>query len=172
MNDMELRPVGLVLNELKNPSLVARAGDLHWDADGRPQSNMAEQMSEIVIKPEYVELLNGLEDFSHALILYWAHRVEDGGRALTKVHPLGRKDLPRVGVFATCSPARPNPILVIAVKILARKGGSLLVTGLDAIDGSPVLDIKPYLPTYYSVPDADLSAWMKQILDRLQEQVE
>ena len=168
MNEMELRPVGLVLNELKDPTLVARAGDLHWDAEGHPQSNMADKMSEIIVKREYIDLLDGIEDFSHALILYWAHRVDAAGRELTRVHPLGRKDLPLVGVFATCSPARPNPILVIAVRILARKGASLLVNGLDAVDGSPVLDIKPYLPDYYSVPDAGLSTWMQQLLDELQ----
>jgi len=56
---------------------------------------------------------------------------------------------------------------VIPVKIMERKGPTLRVTGLDAVDGSPVIDIKPYLPSYYSVPDAKLSAWMNQLLDEM-----
>ncbi|MBN2231652.1 MAG: tRNA (N6-threonylcarbamoyladenosine(37)-N6)-methyltransferase TrmO [Deltaproteobacteria bacterium] len=170
MNDMNLTPVGVVRSVIEKPCLVARAGDLHWDDDDGPRSHDAsETVSEILIHPEYMNLLDGIEDFSHALILYWAHRVDAAGRALTRVHPLGRKDLPLVGVFATCSPARPNPILAIAVKILERKGSGLLVAGLDAVDGSPVLDIKPYLPHYYAVLGARLSTWMNRIIDDLKE---
>jgi len=75
--------------------------------------------------------------------------------------------MPLVGVFSTCSPARPNPILVIAVRLLERRGMTLRVVGLDAVDGSPVIDIKPYLPPYYSVQDAKLSGWMNQLLDEM-----
>jgi tRNA (Thr-GGU) A37 N-methylase len=77
---------------------------------------------------------------------------------------MGRKDMPLVGVFSTCSPARPNPVLVSAVTLLARTGYTLRVEGLDAVNGSPVIDIKPYLPSYYSVRDAKLSGWMNRIL--------
>ena len=167
MNDMMLTPVGVVQNDIKEPSLVACSGDLNWDDEDRPPSHSPEKVSEILILPQYADLLDGIEDFSHALVLYWAHQVDADGRALTKVHPIGRKDLPLVGVFASCSPARPNPILVIAVKLLDRKGATLCVAGLDAVDGSPVLDIKPYLPPYYSVPDAELSSWMNQLMDEI-----
>lgn len=167
MNDLMLTPVGVVQSDVKEPSLVARSGDLNWDDEDRPPSHSPGKVSEIVIHPEYADLLDGIEDFSHALVLYWAHQVDAEGRRLTKVHPMGRKELPLVGVFSTCSPARPNPILVIAVRLLERKGATLRVAGLDAVDGSPVIDIKPYLPPYYSVPDARLSAWMNQIMDEM-----
>jgi tRNA-Thr(GGU) m(6)t(6)A37 methyltransferase TsaA len=102
------------------------------------------------------------------LVLYWAHLVKPEARSLTRVHPMGRKDLPLVGVFSTCSPARPNPVLVIAVRLLERDGNILRVEGLDAVDGSPVLDIKPYLPSYYAITDVILSDWMNRILSEME----
>jgi tRNA (Thr-GGU) A37 N-methylase len=80
---------------------------------------------------------------------------------------MGRKDLPLVGLFATCSPARPNPICVSAVRIVERQGLTLRVEGLDAIDGSPVVDVKPYHPYYYAVEDARVSDWMARIMREL-----
>ena len=165
MNDMILKPVGVVRNSIKEPSLVARSGDLNRQSEGRRPPRPAEGMSEIIIDPDFAGILDGIEDFSHLLVLYWAHRVTTEGRSLTRVHPMGRKDLPLVGVFSTCSPARPNPVLVIAVRLLERKGYTLRVEGLDAVDGSPIIDIKPYLPSYYAIEDAKLSDWMNHILE-------
>jgi len=167
MNDMRVTSVGVVRSDIGEPSLVPRSGDLDWKHEDQPPSHSDETVSEIIIYPAYADLLDGIEEFSHILVLYWAHQVDGAGRSLTRVHPMGRKDLPRVGLFSTCSPARPNPILVIAVRLLERNGATLRVKGLDAIDGSPVLDIKPYLPSYYSVRDARLSGWMNQILDEM-----
>jgi len=167
MNDMILKQVGIVRSDTKEPSLRARSGDLNWESEQGPASHSTENISEIVIDPQYSGILDGIEDFSHLLVLYWAHKVDKDGRTLAKVHPMGRKDLPLVGVFSTCSPARPNPVLAIAVRLLERDGHTLRVEGLDAIDGSPVVDIKPYLPSYYSVPEAALSDWMNQIMEEM-----
>jgi tRNA-Thr(GGU) m(6)t(6)A37 methyltransferase TsaA len=166
MNDMMLKPVGVVRNNIKEPSLVAHSGDLNWQSEGRPP-RPAESVSEIIIDPSFSGILDGIEDFSHLLVLYWAHRVPPESRSLTRVHPMGRKDLPLVGVFSTCSPARPNPVLVIAVRLLERKGYTLRVEGLDAVDGSPIVDIKPYLPSYYAIEDTKLSDWMNHIIEGL-----
>ena len=167
MNDMILKAVGIVRSDVKEPVLRARNGDLNWESEEKPASHSQANISEIEIDPEYAGVLDGIEDFSHLLILYWAHKVDEEGRNLTKVHPMGRKDLPLVGVFSTCSPARPNPVLAIAVRLLERDGYMLRVEGLDAVDGSPVVDIKPYLPSYYSVPDARLSDWMNRIMEEM-----
>lgn len=167
MREMILKPVGVVRSDIKEPSLIARSGDLNRAIEGHPRWPQAESFAEIVIDPAYSGILDGIEDFSHLLVLYWAHRVDAEGRTLTKVHPMGRKDLPLVGIFSTCSPARPNPVLVIAVRLLGRTGLTLTVKGLDAVDGSPVVDIKPYLPSYYSVTDASLSSWMNQLVDEM-----
>jgi tRNA-Thr(GGU) m(6)t(6)A37 methyltransferase TsaA len=103
------------------------------------------------------------------MILYWSHLVPDGKRKVLKVHPLGSKDFPLVGTFATHSPARPNSILVTVVRLLKRKGNVLKVAGLDALNGSPILDIKPYLSEHVDNKDIKMPDWMKKMHDRFNE---
>ena len=167
MNEMHLKAVGIVRNDISRPVLVADSGDLQCRATPGDARGFVPTVSELVITPEFEGLLDGIEDFSHALVLYWAHFVGPEGRSLIKVHPMGRKDLPLVGIFSTCSPARPNPVCISAVRILERQGLILRVEGLDAVDGSPVVDIKPYLPSYYAVENAKLSDWMNRILEEM-----
>lgn len=100
--------------------------------------------SEIALDPALAPSLDGIEGFSHIIVLYWMH--ESTGDVPVKVHPQGRAELPLAGVFATRSPRRPNPIGLTIVELLERKADLLKVKGLDAFDGTPVLDIKPYLP--------------------------
>jgi len=80
----------------------------------------------------------------------------------TKVHPRGNKKLPLVGLFATRSPNRPNSIGKATVRLIKREGNVLKVRGLDAIDGTPVIDIKPYLPRYDSVARAKVPWWVSK----------
>ena len=158
-----LRPVGVVKNPLTEPTLAGVSDEVSWGV--RVERAAAERgvVSEIWIDKAFTGILDGIEEFSHCLVLYWAHRVSKEGRSLVKVHPMGRKDLPLVGIFATCSPARPNPICAIAVRVLERSGNLLKVQGLDAIDGSPVIDIKPYNPNYYDAGEVRIPPWLKQI---------
>ena len=167
MNEMQLKAVGIVRNDTLQPVLVADSGDLQWRAVPGDAGGSSGAISELDIYSEFEGILDGIEDFSHALVLYWAHFVGLEGRRLIKVHPMGRKDLPLVGLFASCSPARPNPICVSAVRILERRGLTLRVEGLDAVNGSPVVDIKPYLPYYYAVENVKLSDWMSRILEEM-----
>jgi len=160
---MELRPVGIVKSEIKEPSLVVKWHDLDWRGVLEDAKNEQSVISEILIYDDFTGILDGIEDFSHILVLYWAHLASEEDRSLIKGHPMGRKDLPEVGIFATCSPVRPNPICVSAVPLLERKGNVLKVKGLDAIDGSPVIDIKPYIPSYYTVMEVKVSNWVEQI---------
>jgi tRNA-Thr(GGU) m(6)t(6)A37 methyltransferase TsaA len=160
---MVLRQVGVVKSPLKEPSLAAENGNLRWKIRADRAAKERAVVSEIVIDEAFTGILDGIEDFSHCLVLYWAHRVSEGGRSMVKAHPMGRKDLPLVGVFATCSPARPNPICAIVVQLLERKGDLLKVQGLDAVDGSPIIDIKPYNPSYYPVGQVRIASWLEQI---------
>ena len=96
--------------------------------------------SQIKIQSQYVEGLYGLDSFSHIYVLF---RLEPSELHL-KVHPCGRTDLPEVGVFASRSPHRPNPLALTLVHLLSVKGDTLDVAGLDAYDGTEVLDIKPF----------------------------
>jgi len=89
--------------------------------------------------------------------------LKKGDRALRKVNPMGRKDIPEQGIFATRSPARPNPVLVSVVKLLERKENVLLVQGLDALNGSPVLDIKPIVREHEGIESPRFPDWIKEI---------
>ena len=142
---MTLKAIGIVRNEVKE-----RPARRDW---------WAETVSEIVIDPSLTEALDGLEEFSHIIVLYWMHRVASGEVPL-KVHPMGRQELPPVGLFAARAPNRPNPVGKATVRLLQHQGNILRVKGLDAIDGSPVIDIKPYLPGYDSVADAKVPQWI------------
>ena len=162
MPEMLLRPVGVVRSDVEHPSLVAESGDLQWRPD-KARREWRSRISEIVIDSSLTGVLDGIEDFSHLLVVYWAHRVPPEGSSLIKAHPMGRKDLPLVGIFATCSPARPNSICTMVVRLLGRSENVLKVEGLDALDGSPILDIKPYNPTYYAAVDVKMPDWMERI---------
>ena len=110
-----------------------------------------------------------IDAYSHVIILYWAHEVPEKGRRVTRVHPMGRKDIPKTGLYATCSPARPNPVLMSVVRLCEKNGNVLVVEGLDAINGSPVIDIKPYVKEWYPQEDVRIPKWMQQIIDEVDE---
>jgi tRNA-Thr(GGU) m(6)t(6)A37 methyltransferase TsaA len=164
---MQLTPVGEVRSEIKAPLLLAGKAGLKLQERNQKIKEYHEKVKnalcEIVIYPQWVELLDGIEGFSHLLVLYWPHLIDPARRNLQKVHPMGRKDLPLQGIFATCSPARPNPVLVSAAPLIERAGNILKVKGLEAVDGSPVIDIKPYVTSYYSAEDPSVPEWMRRI---------
>lgn len=130
--------------------------------EGRPPS-WDEVISEIVISPELAEGLEGLEGFSHIQVLFWLHRIGRREGPPLKVHPRKRRDLPLVGLFATRSPNRPNSIGLTTVELLKREENMLTVRGLDALDGTPVLDIKPYIPGYDGQEGAKVPSWIGRL---------
>jgi tRNA (adenine37-N6)-methyltransferase len=99
--------------------------------------------SQIVIDSEFSEAIEGIDGFSHIFVLFWLNQVSEQPKIL-KVHPRGREDLPLLGVFATRTNLRPNPIGLTLVELLEVKGRVLFVRGLDAFDGTPILDLKPF----------------------------
>jgi tRNA-Thr(GGU) m(6)t(6)A37 methyltransferase TsaA len=171
--EMTLKPVGRVRSPIKDPILRADARSLELQEEledaRRLARDTAETVAEIEVYPEMTDLLEGIEDFSHLLVLYWAHLVPEAARSLLKIHPIGREEFPLKGIFATCSPARPNPVLVNAVRLLERNRNVLRVSGLEAVDGTPLVDIKPYVPLYFKVEDPCLPDWMKRIIRELAE---
>jgi tRNA-Thr(GGU) m(6)t(6)A37 methyltransferase TsaA len=129
---LRLRPIGLVHSPFREPS------DLPPPAFAAPRF-FERAVGEIEIFPEFAPGLEGLDGFSHIMVIFHFHRA---GGAKLKVVPPGRSR-PR-GVFATRSPHRPNPLGLSVLKLLGRDGRCLRVSGLDLIDGTPILDIKPY----------------------------
>jgi formylmethanofuran dehydrogenase subunit E len=122
-----------------------------------------EYESELRIFPAFREGLRDVEEFSHLIILYWMHqRDNEDERRTLLVIPRKHGVKVEKGVFACRSPSRPNPI-GLCVSQLARKEGHILkVKGLDALQGSPIVDIKPYLPRADSFPNANVPEWTKK----------
>ena len=96
--------------------------------------------SQIRIQSQFGEGLYGLAPFSHIYVIFLLQNNE----LRLRVHPCGRTDLPEVGLFASRSPHRPNPVALTLVRLLSVEGNTLHVAGLDAYDGTEVLDIKPF----------------------------
>ncbi len=116
------------------------------------------------ILPRFTPALDGLAGFSHVWVLYWFHendRPEE--RATLKVHPRRDPANPLTGVFATRAPVRPNLIGLTACRILKVAGNVLEVADLDAKEGSPILDLKPYIPEGDSIPGAITPDWVKRL---------
>ena len=100
------------------------------------------EKARVEVFPEYADGLQGIEGYAELLILYWIDRLEISDREVLVVHPRGDTRRPVRGVFSTRSPHRPNPIGISRVKLIRREGNTLFVEGLDAVDGTPVIDIK------------------------------
>jgi len=145
--DKSLRPIGIVRNKVRQPP--------------KPPYDLNKVVSEIEIDQSLTEALDNLDEFSHIIVLYWMHKVTTEPPP-TKVHPKGKLEPPLVGLFATRSPRRPNPIGKATVRLIKREGNVLTVRGLDAIDGTPVIDIKPYLPRHDSVARAKAPWWVSK----------
>jgi tRNA-Thr(GGU) m(6)t(6)A37 methyltransferase TsaA len=164
---MQLEPIGRVCSEIRMPMPPAGESDREpghrLDKIRQYHEKVMHGVCQLIIFPQWQELLDGIEGFSHILVLYWPHLLDPQRRCVRRVHPMGRKDLPSQGVFATCSPARPNPVLVSTVRLVGRRGNVLDVASLDAVDGSPIIDIKPYVPISHGAEHPTLAAWMEQI---------
>jgi tRNA-Thr(GGU) m(6)t(6)A37 methyltransferase TsaA len=142
--------IGVVYNAVKEPI------DEGW---GRVES-------EIVLDETFADGLDGIETFSHLLILYWMHRAAEAEPVRMRRRPQGRAEMPEVGIFAQRARHRPNPIGVTAVQLLHRDKNRLVVRGLDAINGTPVVDVKPYVPAYDAVDSPRVPAWINQLMER------
>ncbi len=138
---ISIRPVGVVRNKEKQ----------HFGGWNKT-------VSDVVVSKRFGPALDGLEKYSHAVIVYWMHETK---KKVIKHHPQGIA--PLVGIFACRCQGRPNPIGVSAVKILKIRKNVLTVGGLDAVNNTPVLDIKPYTPQYDSVKSAKVPHWTRML---------
>jgi tRNA-Thr(GGU) m(6)t(6)A37 methyltransferase TsaA len=148
MASVKLNPIGYVKN----------------DFEKQVPQGYEESLSEIILWPELEEGLFNIEENSHIVVIFWMDRIKEDDKKL-KLHPKGRKDLPLTGVFATRSPHRPNPMGIRSVRLITRDRNVLTVRGLDALDSSPVLDIKPYSLKHDLVEGAESPPWIKKLRD-------
>jgi len=125
-----LAAIGTVESPLRDRAAAPKQGD-----EGAPDAWL-------VFEPEVIPALDGLAAGDRVVVLTWLDRSD---RSTLRVHPRGDRSAPELGVFATRSPDRPNPIGLHEVEIARVEPGRLLVRGLEAIDGTPVVDLKPVL---------------------------
>ena len=147
MTEITFKPIGVVHNEIKQTGY----------------RDCKDIVSEIEVNAKWAELLDGIEEFSHIIILFWMHKVSRDVAPPAKVHPRGRADLPLIGLFATRAPQRPNPVGLTIVKLLKRRGNVLTVQGLDAVDGTPVIDIKSYMIPKIARNEIRMPEWVAKL---------
>jgi tRNA-Thr(GGU) m(6)t(6)A37 methyltransferase TsaA len=137
IENLKFKPIGIIHTPYKTREEAPHQGFTRDD------------ISEIEVFDEFANGLKGIERFTKLFIIYCLHKAEDPPPELM-VRPFSNpeddaeRDEPR-GLFSTCAPVRPNPIALTLVELVERDGNVLKVKGMDAIDGSPLLDIKPYI---------------------------
>ncbi len=145
--DIMLNPVAFVVSDVKDRK------DTAWGND----------VSTLQLEPQYVGGLEGLSAFSHALVVTWLDQASFDLSKHLQRRPQNRDDMPLTGIFAQRGKNRPNQIGVTAVEILNVTQANVTVRGLDAIDGTPILDIKPYFPMY-DRRDASVPEWVERLM--------
>jgi tRNA-Thr(GGU) m(6)t(6)A37 methyltransferase TsaA len=140
--------IGTIYNAVKEPT------DAGW----------GDVLSDIVLDETLTDGLDGIDAFSHVLVLYWMHRAAEAEPVRMRRRPQGRADMPEVGIFAQRARHRPNPIGVTAVELLSRDKNRLVVRGLDAINGTPVVDVKPYAPQFDRVASPRVPEWLDRLM--------
>ena len=119
--------------------------------------------TKLQIFDKYRDALKGLDDFSHVFVVYWFDRNDTPEkRNILQVHPRGNKKNPLTGVFACRAPVRPNLVALSLCEVLSIENESITVDKIDAFDGSPILDIKPYIPSIEGKPKTvRVPEWLK-----------
>ncbi len=120
----------------------------------------------VEVEEPYLPALLGLEQYSHVWVLFWFHENDNPqDRSILRVHPCRNPANPLAGVFAARAPVRPNLIGLSAARLVGVEGRRVILEGLDAREGTPVLDLKPYLP----VSDAILEAKAPELWPRIED---
>lgn len=117
-------------------------GELSVRPIGVARATDDQEVMVIQVHEQFADALLGVDERTHLLVLYWMHALTPGIRDWLRTHPRGDRTRALRGVFALHSPMRPNPIGVTRVELLGIEGTNLRVRGLDAFDGSPIIDIK------------------------------
>ena len=144
MKTIKLKSIGFVKNRVKNPRF----------------GNFTKEISEVIIEKKFEKALKGIDGYSHLIIVYWMDRVKD---YVIEHRPQGNPKVPIVGIFACRCPQRPNPIGITTVKLISHRKNKIKVKGLDILDGTPILDVKPYWPQYDKVVREKIPHWVNKL---------
>ena len=148
MQNIIMQPIGYVKNDVQNKK------DTAWGTD----------ISTIMLETEFCGGLLGLEAFSHVLVLCYLDKAKYVKENHLQRRPQGRDDMPIVGIFSQRTKDHPNTIGVTSVQIVSVDEKSITLKGLDAIDGTPVLDIKPYYPIF-DKKEATVPEWVNRLME-------
>ncbi len=143
---VSMRPIGVVRNSERELT----------------SQDWREIRSDLIFRDDLMGALDGLETWSHIIVVYAFNRLPEDHLGKTHIVPMDDPRNPVQGILATRSQLRPNPIGVSVVPLLRRRRNILRVKGLDALDGTPILDVKPYIPGYDGVPDAVMPEWISR----------
>jgi tRNA (adenine37-N6)-methyltransferase len=149
MKEIKLTPIGFV------KSSITERTDRSW----------GQTTSRILLQPDYIGALSGLKNFSHAIIITYLHEAKYEKEKHLQRRPRGLESMPKVGIFSQRAKDRPNPIGVTTVKILDVGESYIEVKGLDAINNTPVLDIKPYYPQYDQIHSPKVPEWVNRLME-------
>jgi tRNA-Thr(GGU) m(6)t(6)A37 methyltransferase TsaA len=150
---------------LLEPVVVQPIGVVHNSLGRRRYDEWRETESDIIVNEAYEEALSGLEEYSHVEVLFYLHEVNRS--FVSMIHPTGNPELPLVGAFATRTPNRPSKIALTTCRLLGVDGNRLKVKGLDAYDGSPVLDVKPHFRPRHE--EVTVPSWVMDLNRRKQQ---
>jgi tRNA-Thr(GGU) m(6)t(6)A37 methyltransferase TsaA len=146
--ELRIKPIGYI----KSP--ILEETDKEW----------GKVNSEIIIDEQYTKGLIGLKEFSHIMVVFYMHKAIFNPNQHLVRRPQERQDMPLIGIFAQRAKHRPNPLGVSSVELLGINYNKIQVKGLDAIDGTPVLDIKPYFPIMDAKNDVMIPNWIKRLM--------
>lgn len=146
--EYKLNPIGIVNSPVKEGI------DKNW----------GNVISEINLYEQFWGSGKGLEEFSHAIIIYYMHKSSFKISEDLIRRPQEREDMPLIGIFAQRAKHRPNPIGIASVEIISVSNNCIKVKGLDAIEETPVLDIKPYYPIYDLKEAAVTPEWVNNLM--------
>ncbi len=148
-----------------DPVVVHPVGVVHCDRRTVTDDDWGSVESRIVLlDPFGPEALAGLDAFSHVEVLYLFDRVDDTAVCTADRHPRGNLAWPKVGIFAQRAKDRPNRIGLTTCALVSVEGCTLVVRGLDAVDGSPVLDLKPYMAEFGPRGEVRQPSWSHELM--------
>lgn len=155
-----------------SPTSGTAAGPFAVEAIGWVRGPVSEPVDEawgavessIVVKPALRPGLRGLADFSHLVVVTFLHRARFEPQRHLLRRPRGLAEMPELGIFAQRAKDRPNPLGVTTVPIVALREDGVAVRGLDAVDGTPVLDLKPYFVEFDAVGEARTPPWVAALM--------
>ena len=143
------------------PITLVPIGRVECDERDPARVDWSRVRSVVRLADDLADALLGLDGYSHVIVVGWLHEIPEALRARRQAYPGGDERYPLQGALALRGGARPNPVSVTVCRLRSVEGAALHLEGLDLVDGTPVLDVKPYLAPYDAEPKAGIPRWAR-----------